>query len=226
MCWTAAASLTLGVAGIATAVVLHKKGETSNFTIPLVYFSLMELLQFMSYSSINECALTVNTTLTLLSYIHIAFQPIFVNMFFMGRMAKPPSKRVKWWAYGAAALTTLILLVKLIPFDPSSICTIGQTVCGPQMCTVSGSWHLAWHVPYYNWPIPGDGIIYYFFGAFLVPLIYGAGFNVLLAVLLGPVLAIVLTGGSPTEYPAVWCLISVGILLSLVAYKFWPKTKK
>lgn len=225
MCWTAAASLALGAGGLGTAALLHKNGEKPGFTIPLAYFSVMELLQFMSYMSIDECALTANTTFTILSYLHIAFQPIFVNMFFMNRLPKPLSKRTKWWSYAAASVITLILLVKLIPFAPESICTAGQTVCGTQMCTVSGAWHLAWQIPYYNWPFPGDGILYYFVGAFLVPFLYGARLNVVLGILAGPVLAYLLTSGNPNEWPSVWCLFSVGILLSLVAYKFWGQKK-
>lgn len=226
MCWTAAASLALGATGLGTAAVLHKRGESYGFTIPLAYFSLMELLQFASYSSIDLCALSTNTLLTLLSYIHIAFQPIFINMFLMYLLPTRVRKRTQVLAYAAASIVTILLLIKLVPFVPESLCTIGQTLCGPTMCTVSGTWHLAWSVPTYTWPLAGDPFIYYAVGAFLVPLFYGAWMGVLRTIVTGPILAYALTGGNPLEWAAVWCLFSVGMVLSLLIYKLSQNKKK
>jgi len=230
MCWTATASLALGAVGLGTAAYLEHKKEPRGFTIPLAFFSLMEFLQFFSYASIDECAMTSNTMLTLLSYIHIAFQPIFINLFLMymqERKGNVIPQRTKWLAYGASILITVIMLIRLVPFVPDSLCTEGQTICGPVMCTVSGAWHLAWSVPYYTVPFPGDGMWYYGFASFLIPiLLYGAWSGVALAVITGPVLAYILTAGGPLEWPAVWCLFSVGMILSLLVWRWFEKVPK
>lgn len=219
MCWSPAASLTLGVAGMATAAYAAKKGTTKDVTVPLAYFSLMEFIQFFGYSSVNQCGLPVNQWVTLISYIHIAFQPIFFNMLYFAYLPKPVSRRVRRYVYGASLLTTAALLVKVLPVSPANICRLGETLCAAQWCTVSGSWHIAWNIPWYTWPLPGSLLLYYGFGIIVLPLLYGAWRGVLFA-LIGPVIAYATTQ-NPNEWPAVWCLFSVAlILLNLVHSKF------
>lgn len=213
MCWTQTASLALGAAGVGTAAYAHQKGYSKYVSLPLLYFSVMEFLQFFSYYWINQCALESNSSLTLLSYIHIAFQPIFINMIMMHSVAGGVSARTRRVAYGISIVVAVLLLAKLLPLAPDSLCAPGQTLCGPQMCTVSGSWHLAWQIPLYNVPLPGDAMLYYSLAAFIVPLFYGAWVSVATIFILGPVLAYALTSGSPNEWPAVWCLYSVAFLI-------------
>ena len=219
MCWTAPVSLALGTAGVATAAYSHKKGESKYFTIPLLYFSLMEFLQFFSYFYVNDCALSVNTTLTFFSWVHMAFQPIFVNMFLFRTVPNFPSPRIRKMIYGACLFFAGLLMIKLIPFYPQSVCTWG-TICGPLWCTVSGNWHIAWSVPWYTFPIPGDAFVYYSLAAFGLPLLYGAWRGALVIVLSGPILAYFLTGGNWQEWPAVWCLYSVAIILYGVVKRY------
>ncbi len=213
MCWTQPVSLALGAAGMGAATYTHQKGYSKYVSLPLAYFSLMEFLQFFSYYSINQCALESNSTLTLLSYVHIAFQPIFINMIMMHSVPGGVSARTRRIAYSISIIVAGLLLAKLLPLAPASLCAPGQTLCGPQMCTVSGSWHLAWQIPLYNVPLPGDTMLYYSLAAFVVPLFYGAWASVATIFIFGPVLAYMLTGGSPNEWPAVWCLYSVAFMI-------------
>jgi hypothetical protein len=114
------------------------------------------------------------------------------------------------------------MLLKLIPFVKESLCTIGQTMCGPLLCTVPGVWHLAWSVPQYLFPIPGDTMAFYALGAFVPAFFYGAWRGSLIMILTGPVLAYFLTNGNPLEWPAVWCLYSVSLIFLVMfgrAYK-------
>lgn len=220
MCWSPAASVVLGVAGVTTAGISAKRGVTKDLTIPLAYFSLMEFIQFFGYSSINQCALPSNQFFTIVSFIHVAFQPIFFNMIYMASTRPAVSKRVRRWVYAASLFVTALLLVKIVPFASQSICSAGQTLCGTQWCSVSGNWHLAWDIPWYNWPLPGDIILYYAAGVFLIPLFYGAWMGIIFA-LTGPLLAY-LTTQNPNEWPAVWCFFSVGLILinlSLIRFK-------
>lgn len=222
MCWSATASLAFGATGVVVAGTAHQRGVGRGFTIPLAYFSLMEFLQFASYLYLNECSLTVNSVVTLLSYIHIAFQPLFMNMFFMWSMREHFSQQMKTYVYGASLIGTAIILLKLIPFNPSAVCAIGQTLCERTLCSMSGSWHLAWTVPQYVWPIPGDVMIYYSLVAFVLPLFYKAYTQVAYAVVLGPVLAFILASGSPLEWPSIWCFYSVWLLF----YSLWMYSRR
>lgn len=221
MCWSPAASLALGAAGLGVAGYAHQEGAAKHFTLPLAYFSLMEFIQYFSYASINQCALDSNTWLTFASYLHIAFQPIVFNIMLMATVPRIP-ERIRQIAYGISVAVTVILLLKLVPFAPASLCAPGDTLCGPQMCTISGSWHLAWQIPYYDWPFPGDIFLYYAFAVFIVPLFYRAWISVAMVFLTGPALAYLLTRGNPNEWPAIWCFFSVGLML--VATTTWSKT--
>jgi len=227
MCWSPEASLTLGVAGVATVVYASRKGTSTDMTAPLFYFSLMEFIQFFGYSQLNQCALPANQWLTMLSYAHIVFQPIFFNMLYMNFLATPISRKMRRFVYAVSLFMSALLLVKVIPLVPESMCRVGQTLCSTAWCSVSGDWHLAWNIPWYTWPLSGDIILYYLFAVLVVPLFYGAWRGVLFA-LIGPILAFATTQ-NPNEWPAVWCLFSVGlILLNLAVSKFtghWPYKK-
>lgn len=220
MCWSPEASITLGVAGVATAVYASRKGMSADFTVPLIYFSLMEFIQFFGYSQLNQCSLPLNQWSTILGYVHVAFQPIFFNMLYMNYLAPPISKKMRRLVYSICLLISALLLVKIIPFAPESICHVGQTLCGIQWCSVSGSWHLAWSVPWYNAPLPGDIIFYYLFAVLVLPLFYGAWRGVLFA-LVGP-LAAFATTQNPNEWPAVWCFFSVGLIFLGLAASRYP----
>lgn len=216
MCWSAPVSLAFGVSGVAVAAYAHHKKEPKELTVPLAYFASMELLQFVTYFYIDNCALPVNQWLTVLSYLHIAFQPAVFSMWMMYASKSKLTKLMKRVVYGISALVSAILLIKMIPIRPDSICEVGQTLCGPAWCSLTGNWHLAWSVPYYNFPIPGDGIIYYFIAAFGLPLLYGAWRSSAWGVFAIVLPVYLISGGNPQEWPAVWCLVSVAMMFAII----------
>lgn len=213
MCWNAPVSLAIGAAGIATAGVAHARGESKMITAPLVFFSLMELLQYASYWYIGACTLQANTLLTQISYVHIAFQPIFMNMVMM-YSAPPISIRIRTIVFALCGVSTIAMLIKIVPTGAQHLCAAGETLCGPMWCSVQGNWHLAWSVPQYSFPLPGDTFAFYYFPAvFLLPFLYRAGWTSIAVFMSGPPLAYVLTSGNALEWPAVWCLYSIPIII-------------
>lgn len=215
MCWTPEASLTLGVAGVATAAYCHRRGESKELTLPLLYFSLMEFIQAASYPHIGQCFAPSNQFLTFISYLHIAFQPIFFNMIYIQALPRALSAAAKRYVYAAALGFSALFLIKIVPLVPLSICKAGATLCGPAWCTIDGSWHIGWSMPWYTFPLPGDLFLYYAAAVFVLPLFYGAWRGVLLA--LGGLLLAYLSAPYPNEWPAIWCFFSVGLMLLLMA---------
>ena len=208
----------VGLGAVATVVTL-KRGEAAAIPATLGFFTAMEALQVAGYWVIDDCGTSTNQTVTLLSYLHIAVQPIFINAFAMAIVAVPVSPTMRRAVYSLAALASVLIMLRLVPFEWAGQCAPGFGVCGPQMCTVSGNWHLAWEVPLNDmWGsiglplreiIPLDPYVLASFG---LPLIYGAWRLVVFHALLGPLLAMWLTE-NPNEMPAIWCLFSVGIIL-------------
>jgi len=214
MCWSGEASAVLATIGLGSTVYMAVKKEKKELWIPLGYFTLMELLQAITYSYIDKCDDPVNQILTLLGYIHIAFQPFFINMVSMYFIPDRIREKISWFVYGICFLGTVLMIIKMYPFDWAGLCECGVTpLCAENLCSVHGSWHIAWNVP-----INAIGYLYflgYTFPAFIVPIIYGSWRMSLYHALVGPCLAYLLTDNY-NEWPAVWCLFSIALLLAVI----------
>lgn len=226
MCWSGEASAVLATVGFGTAAYVAYKGESKELWIPLTYFACMELLQAATYVYINLCDSPPNQILTLFGYIHIAFQPFFVNMVAMYFIPEDVKKKISTAVYTICGIGAIAMLVKMYPFAWAGKCLVGiEAFCGTQACSVSGDWHIAWQLPLNGLMmdltsiIPGflyglHGITYILV-AFVMPVIYGSWRFVAFHILMGPLLSI-LTTRDPNEYAAVWCLFSIALCLSVI----------
>ncbi len=221
MCWSGEASLALAAAGMATTAYVAWKKESPLLYLPLGYFSLMELLQGYTYSVIDQCGLPANQIATMLGYLHICFQPFFANMIALYFVPQEVRVRVMPWAWAVSGGSAMFMLLQVYPFDWSGLCVLGRTLCGPELCSVSGNWHIAWEIPLnnigvisQNW-LFAHGFLTYMFAVFIFPLLYGSWRLNLFHITFGPVLAR-LTTDNPNEVPAVWCLLSIAILMVVV----------
>ena len=244
MCWSGEASGVLAVAGLGTAVYVYSKGESKELWIPLVYFALMELLQAFTYVYIDECSLPQNQMLTMLGYLHIAFQPFFVNMVAMYFIPESVKLKIRTVVYSLCAVSSIAIMFKMYPFAWAGVCKIGvEGFCGPQICSVSGAWHIAWQIPLnglmsgdvawlpgYEW---GLHVFAYSLASFYMPIVYGSWRFVGFHYLIGPFISDITTS-DPNEYAAVWCLFSIALCVSVIKtpirkhlhVKNWPYYKK
>jgi len=219
MCWSMGATVAMvGIGTAATAVAIRRR-EPAAIPATLAYFTLMEGLQVVGYATVDRCGMPANQVVALLSYLHIVFQPFFINAFAMTLLAAPPRPAVRVAVWVCCGLSAVMMLLQLQPFSWAGLCEPGSLLCGPLPCVVSGTWHIAWEIPTndllgpvraMHWGI--SGFPTYGIAAFLAPLAYGAWRFVLFHVVAGPFLAWQLTQ-SANEIPAVWCLFSIGIVL-------------
>ena len=219
MCWSETATLSMVGLGTAATIVAARRGEPKAIWLTMGYFTAMEVLQAAGYRVVDQCGSPVNQSVTVLSYLHIAFQPLFINAFAMALVGDQVTPRMRRAVYGLAGLATALLLLRLVPMEWAGLCRPGDALCGPEFCTISGDWHLGWQMPINDmWramlpfldtfgQFPA-----YMLAAFLLPLIYGAWRFVVLHALTGPILAAIITDNG-NEMPAVWCLFSIGILI-------------
>ncbi len=214
MCWSGEASAVLATVGLASTAYMAIKKEKKELWVPLGYFALMELLQAITYIYIDQCDAPVNQVLTLLGYLHISFQPFFINMVSMHFIPEAARKKISWFVYGLCLLGTVLMIIKLYPFAWGGDCECGvEAMCARNLCSIHGSWHIAWNVP-----INAISYLFFFgytFPAFIVPTLYGSWRMSLYHVLVGPGLAHLLTNNY-NEWPAVWCLFSIGLLLAVI----------
>lgn len=219
MCWSEGASMAMVGLGTVATVVTARRGDPGAIPVTLAYFTLMEALQVGGYWVIDECGTRANQAVTLASYLHIAFQPLFINAFAMAIFPAAITPGMRRAVYALAGIATLLLLTRIAPIDGMAPCRPGDPLCGAALCTVSGNWHIAWELPLGDlwgsvWeplrrlmPFPE-----YFLAVFALPLAYGAWRFVIMHAVLGPVTAAMLTD-NPNEMPAIWCLFSIGLLL-------------
>jgi hypothetical protein len=218
MCWSETASVAMVGLGAAATVITLKRGDPAAIPATLAYFTFMEGLQAVGYTVIDQCGTPANAAITWASYLHIAIQPLFINAFALAIAPVAVSAALRRRVYAVAAACSAVMLIHALPLPALGSCSPGSVLCGAEICTRTGTWHLAWDVPLNATaqPLQGLGIEAqfptYMLAAFVLPLFYGAWRFVLLTALAGPVLAAALTS-DPGEMPAVWCLFSIGLLL-------------
>lgn len=219
MCWSATASIGMVCLGALATGVAASRGQPRAICLTLGYFTIMETLQAIGYAVADQCGTPGNQAITLLSYLHIVFQPFFINAFAMELVPGPIKTRLRRSVYLLCGASSTVMLAQLYPFEWAGTCRLGQALCGTELCLTSGDWHIAWSIPYNGLLLPlkdslGIDLSFptYVFAIFFLPLAYGAWRFVIFHALAGPLLAYSLTA-NPNEAPAVWCLFSIGILV-------------
>lgn len=215
MCWSETASVAMVAIGGAATAVTFMRGDPKAIWLTMGYFTAMEGLQALGYPFVDQCTSPENRLITQLSYLHIAFQPFFINAFAMAIAPEPVSPKLQRRVYAACAVATAILLFRLVPVGSLGPCQPGDILCGLSWCLVSGEWHIGWEVPLNDvWRAFGIPLQFplYMAAVFVLPLVYGAWRFVLFHAVAGPLLAAMLTR-DPNEMPAIWCLFSIGLLI-------------
>jgi len=223
MCWNGPASTALATAGIATTCYAIYRKEPMPLWIALGYFSMMEALQAFTYSVINQCSNPSNQIATLLGYLHITFQPFFINAVSMYFIDQRVAKKIAPFAYAVCFVSAIIMLIQLYPFDWAGVCHVGRPLCGKILCSVRGNWHIAWLVPTngifnrlaeLNLVPFEDGFPTYVIAGFLMPLLYGSWRCTLYHISFMEIAWRTTT--NINEWPAIWCLFSIGLLIIVV----------
>jgi len=212
MCWSGEASAVLATAGFAGAIYAAWKREPVVLCASLAYFSMMEALQAYTYSVIDQCDNPSNQIATLLGYLHICFQPFFINAVSLYFLPSHIAKRIAPWAYSLCFLAAIMMLLRAYPFEWAGHCQPGNILCGKLLCSVHGNWHIAWMVPLNQ---INENVPWYFIVGFIIPFMYGSWRFTIYHIITGPLLARATTSNM-NEWPAVWCLLSIGLLLLVV----------
>jgi hypothetical protein len=217
MCWNGQASAVLATVGLSTTAYAAYKKEPVVLWTSLGYFSLMELLQAFTYSVIDQCSLPSNQIATLLGYLHIAFQPFFINAVCMHFIPDEVRRKIQPLVYAMCLFSAVVMIIQLYPFEWAGHCDPSRPLCALRLCSVRGNWHIAWEVPT-NGIFNGfggtrmHGFPTYAVSALIAPVFYGSWRFSLFQWVAGPLLA-EQTTNNMNEWPAVWCLFSIGLLM-------------
>ena len=106
----------------AGAVVTWRRGDAAAIPVTLAFYALMEGLQLAGYMVIDQCGSTANQTITVLSMLHIAVQPLILNDFIMALVRADLTVGQRRMVYGLSALASALILVQLLPVAELGTC--------------------------------------------------------------------------------------------------------
>jgi hypothetical protein len=206
MCFSENMSLAIGLSGICFGIYFYDKNLYAS--IGILYFALMEIIQFFQYKVINKCNNKYNKFLTYLGYIHICFQPVFFNIWLFAFTKKPN------FIYIYISLIAGILLLSRIFFVKNhDLCnTNTEPLCGEKTCSFWGNKHIAWNVRLRapGWLTPSISLHFFMW---IIPTLVAFEIKPIIAVLLtGPYLGWIMTNNIH-ERPAIWCYTVVAQLV-------------
>lgn len=224
MCWNGEASTVVAAIGLGSTAYAVYKREPVVLTMALGYFSLMELLQAVSYTVVDQCGTPLNDSMTFLGYLHVALQPFFINAVSLFFIAREVRRKIAPLVYTVCFIGSVLLILNIYPFPWAGLCDPDfREMCSNRWCSYYGNVHIAWEFPMnglFNWmKIDSqkhvNGWMLYIIPGFLLPILYGSWKMTLYHIFMGPVPARIITG-SADEMAAFWCLLSIMFLLIVV----------
>jgi hypothetical protein len=200
MCFSQPMSLAIGLGGILLGLYFFTINKYA--AIGILYFALMEIIQFFQYSVIDKCDDPWNKFLTNLGYLHISFQPVFWNIWLFAFVEKP-----MWIFVYMSIAAGLLLFSRIFNVKDDELCdTRNEPLCGKQTCAFTGERHVAWNVRlraaganYYT-----PSIALHFFMLFIPTLVTFQAKPIIAMLLAGPWFGLLLTSNIH-EAPAIWC---------------------
>jgi len=207
-----------------TYAIMWKKGPIEARSC-IAFFAAMETLQSVQYSWIDMCDDPVNKFLTFLGFLHLAFQPLFTNLYLTAFMTKA-QKRYAPLILALCAFSGVLMTNRLWKTFGDVPCSNNiEPMCGPVTCTFKGNVHLAWQMPMQHadqdYFTPGFQL--HFFTFYLPTFALGMWPFTLFLLASGPFLGRVLTNHQD-EIPAIWCFFSIFQLLFPLAHAYVNKT--
>ena len=208
MCFSENISLGFSLLGLVSGIYFYNKNIYAS--IGILYLSVMEFIQYLQYKVINQCENKYNKLLTYLGYVHICFQPLFVNIWLFAFMKKP-----NYIFLYMSFIAGLLLLSRVLWVSDKELCDVkNEPLCGKETCTIFGERHLAWDIRLRaagsHWFTPSIGLHFFMI---VVPVLVTFELRPIIAlILLAPYSGMFLTNNK-NESPAIWCYTSLMQLL-------------
>lgn len=140
--WSA---ISLTIMLISTAVCIYYKGSYLILAM-LIFLASKELIQLLLYSTgLAKCKTKWNKWLTSLSWVHICFQPFFVNLFFSAFSPNAVLYKIPIILSFIYALFNLPVL-REIGGKSKHRCQpdYNSNMCRAQTCSINGKYHLGY----------------------------------------------------------------------------------
>jgi len=191
----------------------------------VAYFAAMETLQAAQYAWIDQCNHPMNKALTVVGFVHLAFQPFFANWYLSAFMTKGQRKYVPL-ILALSLFAGILSCNRLWMTDGDFPCSYGiEPLCGQRTCTFRGNVHLAWQMPmqHADQDYFTVGFSLHFFMFYLPTFALGMWPLTLFLLFSGPFFGRVLTSHQD-EIPAIWCFVSIAQMFIPLLWSYFTKT--
>lgn len=221
----------------------HKKMSCKLF-VPLAYFSIMELFQASQYMAIYSELFTLNHVTTMLSYIHICFQPLFLNIFqtaysntnahYYHRIVYPLCiiagfgmlLRLKGYNYYYDELYKKSLQIYT---NETCLCTnyFDHFESNYTLAFIDNiSHHVGWNISLYKPTYFTYSLNMHGFLTFVLPFVIERSITVPTAIYIIGIIIGTYSSSNINVQPAMWCYVHVPLMIASLCYYWYNKTKK
>ena len=243
MCFGIEMSILFAISGLSSSYFLKRRGLAFSFYFPIAYFSIMEIFQSIQYYSISHNLHKLNVFVTMLSYIHICFQPLFFNMFQAG-YKNDSDKTYIQIVYPLCILGGLGMLLRLKHFSSLydhlyeyflNMHTIDTCSCtnyvdyfesNRTLAFIGAENHVGWEINLFKPIYLTYGLNLHGFLTFYLPIAVEKRITLpTLIYFVGMIFSSFLSNNLHVQ-PAIWCLIHIPISILGIRFYLWQKHKQ
>ena len=222
MCFSPLLTWMTASAGITAAIAVKLANKPANYSIPLVYFASMEILQGLMYTQVNHPHSLFTSILIYLAYLNVSFQPLIIN-YWLGAFISKKQISTYYFTLKLSFIGGLLLLSRIVLFENTPLCSSYETLCSPTPIIFQGVRHIAWSLPLTGagWNYVNPSIALHMFLFFIPGLLLGFYRLMITFFILGPYLATILSP-LPSEQSSIWCVIGLWLLI-ITVLSCWHK---
>jgi len=209
----------LALLGCTVSGILYNQGRKWSLYIPILYFTFMEILQYFSYFALEKNNKKLLKILTIITFIHIVFQPLFVNLWYSNYIPhnKQSQSLIVLQLCIVAGVLYLPRLDMISSFKNNLSCNVlAEEMCGATTLIQQGKTHMQYlfkmKAPSYLTP----SSFIHFFLMFIPALFLNVEMIPYLCTFIGWIMSYFLS--NKKEMAAVWCTFSVPSMLISLFY--------
>lgn len=213
--WSASS---LGVLAL-TSLAGWYQGLSYRITAGTAFLAIKELIQLLLYYNIGGCTNT-NKLLTVAAWIHISFQPLFMNLFISAFSNSSQLYDVPIMMCLIYAIANVFRLKEIRGnVEKECVPDVPRNLCRPWTCSKNGKYHLAYGFELNSSDVSGytPSMFAFFLLMFAPAFIIGDWILGLVNVLVAT-LAFTIIAHDTGEAAAVWCVNSAWIAFFAIYY--------
>tara|TARA_Y100000589_G_scaffold328755_1_gene373592 strand:- start:301 stop:966 length:666 start_codon:yes stop_codon:yes gene_type:complete len=217
MCFTEKQSLSLTFIGFIVSYYVYNNNKFELW-FPILYFTLMELFQYLGYIAIRTNNKKLNKILSYLIYIHISFQPLIMNVWFSNFISKK-NMDYMLFIYKLCFIAGIFMLLRINTINKNSdLCESDVEVhCGKNTELKIGPLHIMYlfKLKAPNYLVPSMFIHFFLF--FIPIILLDVNKIVYVFTVLGPILSWAIAKNKD-EIGSIWCFITIPIFIISLLY--------